>query len=407
MKILLASINNSQIVHVGGKHIHQTLLQKGMEENGHMVLTAFPPERSFQKRALHKLLRILRLESQSTNFKMLLCHLIASIEKQASEQIRSNDFDFISVQDPGAALAVGNVLARLGKNIPIIMTLHGYFSRELVNYGDFEALEKKSVFDFCMQIETSSIKNVRTIICVDTRIKNYVLDQFGFPDSLSHVLFNAIDNIRFRPISNDAKLTLKQDMFGTKSQLGVILVARRLVKKNGVIFALQAMRQLIDMGVDNYTMVIAGSGPEQGEISNARKNLDLVNLVQLLGEVPHEKVDKLYKAADIVLLPSVLSDDIEEASSLSMLEGMACGKVVIASAIGGMKEIIRDRDNGLLSKEQDPISISLAIKWVVDNPSLSQKIGIRAHEYAMANHGYKNHAFTYAKLATNACMENT
>ena len=398
MKILLASMDNSNIYRRGGKHIHQILLQKGLEEQGHTVVAIFPPKRPFVTRAFQKSLLVVKMESLFQHFSLFIHHSIHSIESQVLLNTRDEDFDAISAQDPAAALAASNVLRKTGRSIPIFLTLHGYFSRELVNYHHFCPRDRDLAYNFCMNIEREAIRQVKGVIAVDSRIKDYVVQELKFCESRCQVHYNAIDNIRFHPVSTEEARALKRDVFRIGHDQSVVLVARRLVKKNGVIYGTRAMKYLQDKGVCDFSMFVAGSGPEEREIKNECKRLNTQGKIHFLGEVSHDNIDRFYKAADIILLPSIRSDNIEEASSLSMLEGMVCGKIVIASAIGGMKEIVHDRENGLLVQEKDPKSISDAIEWTVSNRSLSEKIRVRAHEFAMANHGYREHAVRFLDL---------
>jgi glycosyltransferase involved in cell wall biosynthesis len=109
--------------------------------------------------------------------------------------------------------------------------------------------------------------------------------------------------------------------------------------------------------------------------------------------------------ADAILIPSATTHGIQEASSLAMLEGMACGKVAICSNIGGMKEIIQDMNNGILTKEKDPQSIAEAIETIIENPSLRLKIGAEATEYVLQNHSFLVHARKVAQIYDNVLRE--
>jgi Glycosyltransferase len=70
------------------------------------------------------------------------------------------------------------------------------------------------------------------------------------------------------------------------------------------------------------------------------------------GPINHSEIVQFFQMSDVVLIPSITSNDIQEATSLSMLEGMSTGKVVICSNIGGMKEVIINNINGFLVKEK-------------------------------------------------------
>jgi len=77
----------------------------------------------------------------------------------------------------------------------------------------------------------------------------------------------------------------------------------------------------------------------------------------VLPGVPNSKIHSYYQASDVVLVPSVTSNGVQEATSLNMLEGIACGKVVVYSNIGGMAEVVKDGINGFLVEEGSVDSI--------------------------------------------------
>jgi glycosyltransferase involved in cell wall biosynthesis len=109
--------------------------------------------------------------------------------------------------------------------------------------------------------------------------------------------------------------------------------------------------------------------------------------------------------ADTVLIPSVTTHGIQEASSLAMLEGMACGKIVNCSNIGGMKEIIQNMNNSIFTKEKDQQSIAEVIETIIDNPGMRLKIGAEAAEYVLQNHSFLVHAHKVAQAYDNVLRE--
>lgn len=90
--------------------------------------------------------------------------------------------------------------------------------------------------------------------------------------------------------------------------------------------------------------------------------------------------------------------DVEEATSLSMLEGMACGKVVICSNIGGMKEVVKNGQTGILVPQKSPEDIAKAIGSIKRNPELRAEIGYNARKYVEENHGYISHAKKFIQI---------
>ena len=396
MNILLVSVDNSKEIQIGGKHIHQELLQRGWEKAGHTVDTVYPKKGPLWLSFLRKLSGRLRMWNSSEYFCAHVNDIRLQLEKGIAKALVSKDYQFISVQDVVAAVAAKSVFHGCEKRLPVIMTLHGYFSRESVNYGFYGSEDQHRLMDFGMGLEREASEFVDGIVTVDTRIKQYMLDNFQCQQSI-RVFFNAIDDERFFPVDLETKRSLRNEL-NLENDQKILLVARRLVNKNGVIYAAEAIKILKESGFlleIPLKLLIVGHGPEQKFLESWIQDNGMSEWVSMVGMVPHRLIDSYYKSADIILMPSIRSDDVEEATSLSMLEGLICGKTVIASAIGGLKEVIHDGEYGLLVGDKDPAAIAAAITKVLLDETFRIRIEGNAYLYAKQNFGYYEHALRF------------
>ncbi|HEY8543272.1 MAG TPA: glycosyltransferase family 4 protein, partial [Pseudothermotoga sp.] len=109
----------------------------------------------------------------------------------------------------------------------------------------------------------------------------------------------------------------------------------------------------------------------------------------------------------VVLVPSITSKEgVEEATSLSMLEGMACGKVVICTNVGGMKEVIEHMENGILIEQKNPDAIVEAVEFVRKHYDNLEKLREAARDYVVKNHSYLEHAKKILKIYSKVLNEN-
>ena len=115
-------------------------------------------------------------------------------------------------------------------------------------------------------------------------------------------------------------------------------------------------------------LLIAGDGPDRPQVAGEIARLGLDGAVELLG--PSDDVDALLAAADIF----VLSSD-SEGMPMSVLEAMAAGLPVIASAVGGVPEVVRDGETGALVPPRDPAALGRAITRLAEDPALRQRFG--------------------------------
>jgi glycosyltransferase involved in cell wall biosynthesis len=371
MKVLLTSTDNPYTIRIGGKHIHLLLLERGLKKLDVDVVTLYYKSNSIMELAKKG---IMLPFSEKQQFKRKIDTKI----KYLAAHLPRDGVDVIHAHDVLSMLAVA------GASQKKVLTLHGYFARENVEFIKNEK-ERDEVYPFLFETEAKGMKNADHIITVDQRLKDYVLSEFGYSSETVTVLYNAVDTDTFRPVSKEEQDLLKEKA-GFSREDFIVLVPRRLVEKNGVIYATRAMKHLAS---GNIKLVVAGDGPERQKIL-AEAAAD--PRIKLLGTVPHEEVAPYYMMADSVLIPSATTHGIQEATSLAMLEGMACGKAVICSGIGGMLEIIQHMKTGVLVKEKEPEEIAKAISTLMDDQSLMGELACNAREYVLQNHSYLAHA---------------
>lgn len=157
-----------------------------------------------------------------------------------------------------------------------------------------------------------------------------------------------------------------------------ILVPRMLVPKNGVEVAIRAMHGIL-AAVPNAQMIVPGDGPLRESLEQLANQV-AKGRVRFLGEVPRGGMRKLYHEASIVMIPSIVSSGVEEATSIAALEAMACGLPVVASNIGGLPEIIHSGENGILVPDRDPEALCAATLNLLLHPDLARQIGKAARE---------------------------
>ena len=123
----------------------------------------------------------------------------------------------------------------------------------------------------------------------------------------------------------------------------VLVFAGRLGPQKALGVALEALAAVADV-----TLVVAGDGPEREALERRAAELGLDGRVRFLGSVPRERVLRLFRAADASVLPSAW-----ENFPHTVVEALAVGCPVIATAVGGVPEVVRDGENGLLVPPDD------------------------------------------------------
>lgn len=394
MKIAIVSSDNSDVIEFGGKHVHQRLLSKALKILGNEVVTFYPHDEIF---FLRKLLKTF-VKNPASLFSVFNWYKTRNEEfLDFFSKIDFGNFDVVHCHDVRASYGV-----RLrNSNSKIILTLHGYFANEAINYLPINISRsyKKRLYDFFFDIERKGIESADYYVCVDSRIKKYVQQTFSIPEDKIEVVHNAVDTQLFSPVSTELKIKIREELKLPKDKF-IVLVPRRFVKKNGVTYAARAFKSISS---PDYYFLFIGDGPQKKEIL---KIVSGKNNIAVLNAVPNSLIHKYYKASDLVLIPSVTSDNVEEATSLSMLEGMACGKITVCTNIGGMKEIVKNFENGILIEQKDENAIISAIEYCKNNYDSLSNMMENARFYVEEKFSYINHARKmleiYSKVITHA-----
>jgi glycosyltransferase involved in cell wall biosynthesis len=144
----------------------------------------------------------------------------------------------------------------------------------------------------------------------------------------------------------------------------VLAFAGRLGPQKALGIALTAVA-----AVPGVTLVIAGDGPERAALGRQARELGLETRVRFPGSLSREQVLRLFRAADA----SVLSSAWENFPH-TVVEALAVGCPVIATAVGGVPEVVRDGENGLLVPPGDASALAGAIRRFFDDDELRRRL---------------------------------
>ena len=165
-----------------------------------------------------------------------------------------------------------------------------------------------------------------------------------------------------------------------KPLLPLVLYVGRLVERKGVEYLIRAFAEVVRELPSE--LVIVGKGPEDQRLHQLTEELNLVQKVHFKGWVSRNELEKLYNQCNVFVLPAIIdSKGDTEGLGVVLLEAMSYMKPVVASNLGGITDIVKDRETGLLVNEKDPHGLSEAIKSLLSDPSLAASLGKRGYEH--------------------------
>ncbi|MCH1625118.1 glycosyltransferase family 4 protein [Ferdinandcohnia quinoae] len=387
MKILIATAYDYP--HAGGLSTHVTTLKAGLEEQGHKVdvlsFSDVPP--IVRKASAQGPSFVLNKVKKGKG--IVWSHKIRQkLMKSLIEKNKHKNYDIINAQDPFTTLAA------IESGIPTVSTVHGYMAFESISKGSI--IEGSAEAKYMQEKEIEAYKGTNKIITVDQRLKDYVKEVSGVEGT---AIRNFIDIHGFKPDKD--KQSALRDSYGIPKDMNVLFVPRRLTRKNGVIYPALALPEILKKH-PNTKLIYAGSGEALSEIKDIVAKNGLEANVELLGAVPHEKVKDYYAMADVVLVPSVHSAGVEEATSISALEAMGSGSPLVACAVGGLKEIVNHESDGLLVEEKNVQQLAEAVIYLLDHPTKGEEMAKKARLKIEQEYSHLAAAKKYAEIYQSA-----
>ena len=321
----------------------------------------------------------------------------------ASDQLRpvlaalSRDVAFVA--DPVDAAVVhchtwythlGGILAKLAYGIPLVITIHSLeplrpWKREQLGGG----------YDVSVWVERTAIEMADAVIAVSQETRADVLRLFDVPEDRITVIHNGIDTDEYRPQEASDAL----DRFGIDRSVPYVLFVGRITRQKGIVHLVRAIRHLDpDIGV-----VLCAGAPDTPEIAAemeagvAAAQAERTNVVWIPEMVDKPTVRQLYSHAALFCCPSVY-----EPFGIINLEAMACETAVVASAVGGIPEVVVDGETGLLVpfesaggdsfEPRDPEGfardLAAAINQLMADPSRREAMGKAGRRRAVQHFGW-------------------
>ena len=207
---------------------------------------------------------------------------------------------------------------------------------------------------------TFALKRARHVFCPSAYLRDVAL-RWGLDPGRVSVLPNPAPTVP--PMPSREELRREFELEGD-----ALVFAGRLGPQKAVGVLLDALVE-----ADRVHLLIAGDGPERHALERQSAKLGLDGRVRFLGTVPREAVLRLFRAADASVLPSAW-----ENFPHTVVEALAVGCPVIATAVGGVPEVVRDGENGLLVPPNESVALGATIARFFSEAHLRERLAAAA-----------------------------
>jgi glycogen synthase len=262
-------------------------------------------------------------------------------------------------------------------DIASVVTCHSDWVNELVGDGRVRRATRAS--KHLLEIEGDAYQRAHLTIAVDTRLAHHVRELS--PTSQVEVVFNSVDLNAMEPeMTENAQRRILEDLHIPEHKV-LVACPRRLVIKNGVEVAVRMMKML----PSEFHLVIAGDGPLRQELERLSDALSLRRSVTFTGGLERSAVYSLLAACPFTVIPSVTVEGLQEATSVAAIEAMNAASIVVASSIGGLRELITDGLTGALFPEGDAEAAAKRILAMSADLPLMNEIRAKARSTASSS----------------------
>jgi glycogen synthase len=300
---------------------------------------------------------------------------------------------------------LGGLLVQKAHGIPLVITVHSLeplrpWKREQLGGG----------YDLSSWVERTALESADAVIAVSEGTRDDVLRHFAVEPERVHIIHNGIDAEFFSPDPGTDAL----ERHGIEPGRPYVLFVGRITRQKGIVHLVRAIR-LLDPEIG---VVLAAGQPDTPElaaeveagVSAARR--ERANVVWIPEMVSREETRQLYSHAAIFVCPSVY-----EPFGITNLEAMACERPVVATAVGGIPEVVVDGETGLLvpvafdpdepmtplDPDQLAADLASAINRLMADPALRERMGVAGRRRAIERFSWSSIATRTAALYDEVC----
>jgi len=279
---------------------------------------------------------------------------------------------------------LGGIMAKLNYGIPLVVTVHS-----LEPLRPWKREQLAGGYDFSLWVEKTAIEMADAIVAVSKETKIDVLRLFDVDEEKIHIIHNGIDPDEYRKIETTDALV----RYGIHPETPYVLFVGRITRQKGIVHLVNAIKYMNPA----FQVVLCAGAPDTPEIAAEMKAAveaaHRPGVIWIQAMVDKPTVYELYSHAAVFCCPSIY-----EPFGIINLEAMACETAVVASAVGGIKEVVVHGETGyLVALEQmdcspfEPLhpdrfarDLAANVNELMADPSLRQRMGkagrVRAEE---------------------------
>ena len=236
---------------------------------------------------------------------------------------------------------------------------------------------------------------------IEKNLKNYTAiasTSYCMAEETKKYLENKSKEIFITPFGVDTEKFKNLNIEKKENEITIGIV-KTLTEKYGIEYLIKAIKELENiLDIENYKkirLLIYGKGELKNKLEDLTKELQIEDKVIFKGYISNEDVPKALNEMDIFVVPSILDS---ESFGVAAVEAMACEIPVIASSVGGLKEVIVDKETGYLVPKKDHKEIAKYLKKLILDKNLRTSLGKNGRKRVLENYDWNSNVDYMIKI---------
>lgn len=275
--------------------------------------------------------------------------------------------------------------------VPVVYEVRAFWEDAAVDHGT--TTEGSVRYRLSRALETHALRQVDHVFTICEGLRGEIVSR-GLDAQRVSVIPNAVDIDAFA-LGGQADPVLR-------TSLG--LDGCRVLGFIGSFYAYEGLELLVAampglLQADPRTrLLLVGGGPQARALQEQVVALGLQEQVRFTGRVPHEEVHRYYDLLDVLVYPRLPMRLTELVTPLKPLEAMAQGRVLVASDVGGHRELIDHGHTGLLFRAGDAQALADCVRRLLEQPDWGRSLGIKGRRFVEAQRHWAGSVAAYAPV---------
>lgn len=272
-------------------------------------------------------------------------------------------------------------------NLPVVYEIRAFWEDAAVDHGTYK--ENSWKYRLTRWLETRVCTKAGHVFVLCNGIKSDLADR-GIPEEKVTPVFNGIHPEHLRPVPVDETLSEAWGLKGKK----VVGFIGSFYHYEGLDLLIRAFAGTAGSDPD-WRLLLVGGGEMKKRLEQVTESLGIGDQVVMPGRVPHGKIAGVYAMVDILAYPRYAMRLTELVTPLKPLEAMAMGKALIASDVGGHRELIAHEKTGLLFRAGSLESLESTLSMMMADSGLRKRLGQQGHEWVLQHHTWDRTTAVY------------